>query len=53
VLFMAMSLDSARTHDTANVTGSMRLQGYLWIVVLHGIVAWLDAYGIGEVTAPR
>jgi len=23
------------------------LQGYLWIVVLHGIVAWLDAYGIG------
>lgn len=23
------------------------LQGYLWIVVLHGIVAWGDAYGIG------
>lgn len=25
----------------------LALQPYLWIVVLHGIVAWLDAYGIG------
>lgn len=25
----------------------MALQGYLWILVLHAIVAWLDAYGIG------
>jgi hypothetical protein len=25
------------------------LQELTWIVVIHGIVAWLDAYGIGGV----
>jgi len=25
----------------------MGLPGYTWLIVVHGIVAWLDAYGIG------
>jgi hypothetical protein len=25
------------------------MQDYTWMIVIHGIVAWLDAYGIGEI----
>jgi hypothetical protein len=26
---------------------------YTWMIVIHGIVAWLDAYGIGESSGER
>jgi hypothetical protein len=24
------------------------MQTYTWMIVVHGLVAWLDAYGIGK-----
>jgi hypothetical protein len=45
--YMQLKTENLRNEKADN---SPCLQAYLWIVVLHGIVAWLDAYGIGKST---
>jgi hypothetical protein len=40
--------DSSARSATSLKLCLMILQEYTWMIVIHGIVAWIDAYGIGK-----
>jgi hypothetical protein len=48
LMVVAAGLASPHTHLPTTTP-----QAYTWIIVIHAIVAWLDAYGIGEMPAGR